>query len=311
MPTAYTYSGNSVLLDNAIKSGGEGIIFNISGEGGLCAKIYHNNANFEELEKKVLAMIENPPADPSWISKKHRSIAWPMDALYSDNRCKDFIGFLMPLIDIKLFREAHLYYDPADRIRGFGGGFTWKHLWVTAYNLVSSIASIHEKKHCVGDLRETNILVAPNSFITLIDCDSFQIFNKNTGDFFYTRVGTGEYLPPELMNISFSQTNINRYYSDLFALGIIIFKLLMNGVHPYQSSGKLVDDAPSIEAKIIKGYYSYEAIKDVTPPDYAPPYSILPPELQDLFYKCFVIGHKEPSRRPTALEWLSILKKAF
>lgn len=308
---AYSKKGGIFHLNNKIKSGGEGTIFHVNEIKKTCAKIYHKDKNLPELEKKVIAMIENPPDDFRWISKDHRSIAWPVDALYSDNRFKDFIGFLMPLIDMKVLRESHLYYDPDDRKRGFGGGFTWRHLWVSAYNLSSSIASIHEKKHRVGDLRETNILVAPNALITLIDCDSFQIFNKNSNRYFYTRVGTGEYLPPELMNVSFSENDIDRYYSDLFALGIIIFKLLMNGVHPYQSKGKLVDDAPSIEAKIIKGYYPYENIKGVTPPDYAPPYSILPPEVQDLFHKCFVEGHKKPEMRPTALDWFSTLKRAY
>jgi len=85
----------------------------------------------------------------------------------------------------------------------------------------------------------------------------------------------------------------------------------MNGVHPYQSRGKLVDDAPSIEAKIIKGFYPYEDLKAITPPDYAPPYSILPTEVQDLFHRCFVDGHKDREMRPTALDWLSTLERAL
>jgi len=124
-----------------------------------------------------------------------------------------------------------------------------------------------------------------------------------------TRVGTGEYLPPELMETNFKNDNCDRYYSDLFALGIIIFKFLLNGTHPYQAKGALVKDLASTVAKIKKGYFAYGGLfSGVEPPNHALPYDIIPPSIQDLFFKCFVDGHKEPKKRPTAKEWLNVLK---
>lgn len=304
----YEHTGTEIHLIDSGKSGGEGTVYFIQENRLECAKIYHQQKITVELHEKILTMVNNPPDDPTWSTKKHRSIAWPRAVLYKDPKKTQFIGFTMPFIDTKVFQEVHKYYDPSDRLKNFSGDFTWRYLFTVAYNITSAIAAIHEKNHCIGDLRETNILVAPNALITLIDCDSFQIMDNDLRKVYFTRVGTGEYLPLELQSANFEK-DYNRYYSDLFALGVIIFKLLMNGFHPYNAKGPLVDDARTPEAKIRKGYFPYGTkYKGVEPPDDAPPYTIIPPSIQELFYRCFVDGHKEPLKRPTAKEWFEALQ---
>ncbi|MFZ3167625.1 MAG: S-layer protein domain-containing protein [Candidatus Methanoperedens sp.] len=305
---AYDNEGNQVQLIGTGKSGGEGAIYSIEGKNDLCAKIFHQHKINNELHEKVQAMVNNPPYDPTWLTIKHKSIAWPKGVLYRDQERTQFIGFTMPLINIKAFRESHKYYDSSDRLRILAD-FTWQHLLTIAKNIASAIGALHEKGHCIGDLRETNILVSSNALITLIDCDSFQVKDRAREKIFYTRVGTGEYLPPEMMSVDFKNQDQDRYYSDLFGLGIIIFKFLMSGFHPYQAKGFAVDDAPSTEAKIVKGYFPYAGIfEGVSPPNDALPYNIIPPSIQKLFYRCFVDGHKEPRKRPTAKEWFDVLQ---
>jgi len=306
--TCFNDKGNPINLTDIIKSGGEGTIYKIQGQTDTCAKIYHSKKIISELHDKILTMVNNPPEDPTWSSEqKHRSIAWPEELIYHDSKKTKFAGFLMPFIDTNYFKESHKYYAPADRLKECDGNFTWQHLFTSAFNLTSSIAAIHEKGHCIGDLRETNILVGKNALITLIDCDSFQIKDKKTNKTFYTLVGTGEYLPPELMNVNFK--NYDRYYSDLFALGVLIFKFLMNGVHPYSAIGKGVENSPSIEDKIKKGYFPYTGqYKDVKPPLFALSYNnIIPSSIQQLLYMCFVEGHKNPEKRPEAEKWYNVL----
>jgi DNA-binding helix-hairpin-helix protein with protein kinase domain len=157
-------------------------------------------------------------------------------------------------------------------------------------------------------LRESNILVSPNALIAFVDCDSFQVKDSINGRVFYTRVGTGEFLPPELHSVDFRDGDHDRLYSDRFALAILIFKFLMLGVHPYQAKGPIMDNTPSIEGKIRKGIYPYAGSKGVLPPDYAPPYEIIPLPLRRLFHRCFVQGHLEPSVRPAAKEWMDTLQ---
>lgn len=311
---AYDHDGNKITLINTGKSGGEGTFYKIQGNKNQCAKIFHPDKINKELHEKILAMLDYPPFDYTWKNMGHRSIAWPNAALYEDSNKNKLIGFTMPLIDLNTFREVHWYCNPLDRQKLFGGSFTWLYLVMTACNISSAIAAVHEKGHCIGDLRETNILVSSRALITLIDCDSFQIKDPVLKRTFYTRVGSGEYLPPELLNpnVNFKNKDYDRYYSDLFGLGVIVFKLLMNGVSPYQAKGSLVKDAPSPIDKIKKGYFPYASVYrnrgDIKPPNFAPPFEIVPPSVQELFIKCFVDGHKEPKKRPTAKEWFNALR---
>ncbi|MDD4127581.1 MAG: protein kinase, partial [Methanomicrobium sp.] len=238
------------------------------------------------------------------------SISWPVSSLYeSDTNNGNFIGFTMPLVDTSLFNEAHRYYDPEDRLKILGGSFSWLYLLTTAFNISFVVSAIHEKGHRIGDMSASNILVARTAAVSIIDCDSFQIEDKDNKKIYYTKVATGDFLPPELMGRNFRDDNIDRYYSDLFALGVIIFKLLMNGYHPYQARGKKVSEFPTTEQKIKNGFFPYDNnFPDIRPPKNALPYGIISPPLRDLFSRCFVSGHKNKNLRPSALEWAETLR---
>jgi serine/threonine protein kinase len=306
----YTKRNGSVALGNVLGQGGEGAVYPLVGNGLLVAKVYHREKLNNELEDKVKAMASRPPKDPLWESQRLHSIAWAEDVLFADSNHKQFAGYLMPFIDVKVFREAHAYFDPEDRTRKFGGDFSWRYLFTAAQNLASCIAAIHAQKHRIGDLRERNVLIAENAFVCLVDCDSFQIYDSANNSYYPTRVGTGEYLPPELQGADFGKTPIDRYRSDLFALGVLIFKLLMQGVHPFQARGPLVEKAASTEAKITLGHFPYEGRRGVEPPAYAPDFNILPQGIRSLFRMCFVEGQRDPDKRPSAEEWFRELRQA-
>ncbi|MBQ3719042.1 MAG: hypothetical protein II893_06610 [Methanomicrobium sp.] len=305
--------GQRITLSGPIKSGGEGMIYAVKYSDGICAKVYHRNKINAELRDKVKATINNPPGDnlTGETESSHSSlISWAISALYDSNLPDaHFLGFTMPLIDTSMFREAHRYYDPDDRIKYMGGTFTWLYLLTAAFNIASVVSAIHLKGHRIGDMSASNILVARTAAVSFIDCDSFQITDAASKKTYYTKVATGDFLPPELMGVNFRTDNIDRYYSDLFALGVMIFKFLMNGFHPYQARGAGVDGLPTIEAKIKQGKFAYEGtFPDVRPPKNAPPYAMISPELRSLFHRCFVTGHSEKEKRPAASEWAAALK---
>jgi serine/threonine protein kinase/outer membrane protein assembly factor BamB len=307
---AYDAMGRAYHLTPAGMEGGEGSIYVIDGRAKLCAKLFHANRLTEELHQKITVMVANPPDDP--MQPRHYSIAWPQNVLYADSAKTEFIGYTMPYLE-QSFQEAHLYYDKSDRTRSFAGTFTWEHLLCAAWNLSSAVAALHDKGHCIGDLREKNILVAPDSLITLIDCDSFQVLDNNSGRIFHSRVGNPEYLPRELQNTSFVDQDHDRYYADLFALGVLVFRFLMQGFHPYQSRGSAVVDAASTADKIKLGLFPYvhgaldEYAGRLNPPAFAPPYEAMPKSVRDLFKRCFFDGHQNPRKRPSAREWYDAL----
>ena len=67
-----------------------------------------------------------------------------------------------------------------------------------------------------------------------------------------------------------------------------------------------------LNSYIKKGYYPYASkYQGVKPPDYALPSDIIPLSIQQLFTACFVDGHEDPKKRPTANEWYKVLKNEF
>lgn len=312
--TVYTERGEKIVLAGPLKTGGEGSIYSVKDKPEFCAKIYFKDKITKELHQKIAAMIQNPPGDNLTGGKKGlrmSSISWPASLLYnSKNTDADFLGFTMPLVDTSLFNEAHRYYDSDDRLKTLGGSFSWLYLLTAAFNISYVVSAIHEKGHRIGDMSASNILVARTAAVSIIDCDSFQIEDKANKKVYYTKVATGDFLPPELMGKNFREENFDRYYSDLFALGIIIFKFLMNGYHPYQARGKEIAEYPTTEQKIKKGFFPYEFTSPgIMPPKNAPPYNIISPQVRNLFSLCFVAGHKNMTKRPSASEWAEVLRK--
>jgi serine/threonine protein kinase len=303
----YTHAGRALELTAQIGRGGEGAIYAIAHAQLECAKVYGKSLSPVD-RRKLSLMVQQPPNDPMYAIRKHRSIAWPTELLFDDLRQSQCIGFVMPKVDVQVFRKALCYCDPGDRTRAFGGGFNWRHLFTTAYNLTTAVAAIHQKGFCIGDLNESNILIAPNALITLIDCDSFQATDPDSGEVYRCPVGKDEYTAPELHGKNYREVD-RTSESDCFALAVMLFQLLMEGTHPYQAKGRLVDDAPSTPAKILKGHYPYARLGGVSPPDHAPPIEILHPDIRGLFERCFVDGHRHPDRRPTAMQWLAELQK--
>jgi len=299
-----------VSLATEIGAGGEGSILTIDGAPDYVAKIYHASPPPDKRDK-ILAMIQNPPKDPAIDGPfKFHSIVWPKDALYSDRQCATLAGFTMPMIQKKGFKIIVSYILPEKRFESFSGAFTWQHLMNTAVNLSSCVEAIHEKGHCVGDLNESNFMVAPDTLLAVIDCDSFQIRDPKTGRSWKCPVGKPDYSAPEIYNANFN--NVDRtVHTDNFALAIMIFQLLMEGTHPYSAKGRLVEDAPAIGDKIVKGIFPYVARRGIQPPVYAPPFNILDPDLQQLFIRCFETGHRKPQDRPSAVQWKSALQSVL
>lgn len=304
---AYMDDGRSVSFAAEIGKGGEGAIYTSPTDPLECAKIYLKPIS-TETHKKLALMVANPPPDPTYKLRMHRSICWPTALLYASPAKAVVNGFLMPKLDLKVFQKALLFIDPQDRTARFGGGFTWKHLVTAATNIASAVAAIHEQGYCIGDLNESNILIAPNALISLIDCDSFQVPDQSAGKTYRSPVGKSEYLAPELNGKHLPDTD-RTIATDSFALAVLLFQMLMEGTHPYQAKGRLVENAPSTEAKILLGHFAYATHgKEIAPPDHAPPYEVLHPEMRKLFERCFTRGHGSPDQRPTAREWYSALR---
>ncbi len=303
--TVYDEDGKTYHLEKTRKSGGEGVIYLPVHARNLCAKLYHPHHRTKENSNKLGFMTKEPIniTDPDII------VSWPITRLYEDREHQTFLGFLMDKVDMTRFHEFHLLFDKKDRVIKFGYHFNWKMILASALKIAVLVSIIHKNGHRIGDLNDRNILISREAKVALIDCDSFQVTDASKHSTYQTKVGTPEYLPPELARKGALNTPVDRLYSDRFALAILIFRLLMDGVHPFQSKGFRVRNANNTADKIQLGYFPYTGNVDgVIPPLFAPPYSRLPVGVQALFHRCFVSGHKDPRRRPAAEEWVNLLE---
>lgn len=304
----YSNSDTTIQLDRKIGQGGEGLIYLIHGYPSDVAKIYIKQQP-PEVHRKILSMVNNPPADPTVNGPtKHRSIAWPKEVLYFDRQKTRFAGLTMPKVDTKAFKPILTCLVKELRKQEFAGNFTWLHLYYTARNLASCIAALHERGYLIGDINESNILVHKNTILSIIDCDSFQFKDARSGELFRCKVGKGEYTAPELLGVTYA--NVDRTEaSDCFALAVLIFRLLMEGIGPHQAIGPLVSNLATPEDKIKAGIFAYATSKSgIAPMPDSPPFEMFPPEIRALFIRCFDTGHKDPSMRPSAKEWFLVVK---
>ena len=294
-----------INLSVSLGRGGEACIYTVPSCGDLVAKVYHQptvaHAN------KLQAMLANPPENPT-ASLGHISIAWPLDLLRSKDQDNGIIGFLMPRI--RGMRPIIDFYNPRTR-REHCPLFNYQYLLRTARNLAAAFAALHNSGYCVGDVNESNILVSDTALVTLVDTDSFQVYDPDQNVVYRCPVGKPEFTPPELQNKIFAQHD-RKVTHDSFGLAVLIFQLLMEGTHPFSGIFQGVSEPPPYEARIAAGHFTYSQKRQVPylPTPIAPAWEMLHPKLQELFLRCFEDGHDHPHLRPNAQTWLSVLAEA-
>jgi DNA-binding helix-hairpin-helix protein with protein kinase domain len=283
--------------------GGEASIYAVPGRPDLAAKIYHNPT--DDHAGKLAAMLAAPPiATPQ--PGQHVTLAWPMSRLLEANYEGRVIGYLMPRID-----KAHLIweiYNPGVR-REICPHFHYGSLLRTARNLADVVQSLHECGYVIGDFNESNVLVTPQALVTLIDVDSFQAPGRDR--LFRCHVGRPEYTPPELQGALFADVDRLPQH-DTFALAVLIFQLLMQGIHPFAGRCSEPSDNDSIAARIAAGHWPYSRLRTspIQPSPHAPPWFALPPSVQEFLRRCFEDAHAAPDLRPSAAEWQNALEEA-
>lgn len=309
----FTGRKHNYKLGNPVKDGqgGEGTVYLIKGHPGLVAKVYH---------EKVLNRS-------SWVVDAHRRklecmlkykiqirsrgrlrIAWPTDILLDGGR---MVGFVMPRV-----RSEHGLYkvwmqDIQDKIFP---KYTWRKSVRVARSLAQAVASLHENNVVLGDLNPKNFLVDRAGNVILVDTDSYDITDPDTGERFPCQVARAEMLAPELQsygNLAVGRAPFTKE-TDRFSLAILIFRLLMGGFHPFGCAcvaGAVSSSAGITEqTEIVNGNCAY--VRNVfgrTISPMSPKLDFLPTEIRSLFDNTFnYTAYSAKSRissRATAAQW--------
>ena len=289
----------------ALGIGGEARIFVVSDPHGCAAKVYHRPT--PQHAAKLRAMLANPPDDPM-AARGHVSIAWPREVLVAPDGSGRVLGFLMGLVSG--MSPVIDFYHPKTRRREHPL-FNYRYLLHTARNVAACLRALHDRGYVVGDLNESNILVADTSLVTLVDTDSFQVPDPGRGHVYRCPVGKPEFTPPEIQGVDFSHVD-RQVEHDLFGLGVLIFQLLMEGTHPFAGRHTGAGEPPLLEERIAGGQFPYAGghRNRSLPMPTAPPFEALDPTVRGLFLRCFADGHSRPQERPDARTWQLALETA-
>jgi DNA-binding helix-hairpin-helix protein with protein kinase domain len=286
-------------MSTKLGAGGEAEVFTVDGRPDLAFKRYRQPTKARA--EKLAVMIDNPP--PRASDGGRLAIAWPLEATVDGLGRAE--GFVMPRFDLRRSIPLFQVYNPQSR-RQVAPGFTWRYLVRTARNLAAIVDALHRAGYVVGDLNESNLLVSDRALVALVDCDSLQVTDPVTGAVHRCPVAKVEFTAPELQGRDLSKVD-RTPESDAFALGVLVFQLLLEGVHPCAGVWRGRGEPPEMGARIRRRRYAHRRFGPIKPPPHALPLSVLPTELRRLVRRTF---SRLPSRRPTAGEWVAALERA-
>ncbi|MCE2573892.1 protein kinase domain-containing protein [Motilimonas eburnea] len=236
------------LNDTPISQGADGAIY-ISKEKQLAIKLYHEVKKDKVRQQKIWQMIQQPPQQVT-----EADFAWPVAVV---SNLKDaFLGYAMPLINMqshtelenilstKLRQHMALSHHPLLRIKA-------------AISLAQRVASLHQVGHFIIDLKPVNLTLHKTSGeVTILDCDGFAIASNNKSRYPAHQYTAG-YIAPEAFSHHLPPTKLG-LNQDLFALAVIIFQLINNGIHPFQGVPVKGESLPTDnQARIAHGLFAY------------------------------------------------------
>ena len=297
--------GVSLRLDPSLElgAGGEARVFALPGDAERVVKLFRHPT--PERARKIARMIAAPPLlgpDPEGAVR----LAWPQEGVVDEAGRP--VGFLMPRAEGPRVFE---FYNPVTR-RTRAPLFHYGLLHRAGANLAAAFAALHERGYVVGDVNESNILVAPDGAVTLVDTDGFQVPDPATGAVYRSRVGRPEFTAPELQGVPFGAVDRTPEH-DRFGLAVLLFLLLMEGTHPFAVRTAGGAEPEPLEVRLRAGMFPYSGDRPgraATPPRLALPFEVLHPGVRELFVRCLVDGHQNPAARPAADRWRAMLKEA-
>lgn len=302
------------LREPALKSGGEGAVYDIIGYNNVVAKIYFSMTDAKQREKKITEMANLSLTEGFKNSQLLNDVAWPLVPLF--NKSKEFVGFVMSRIEAKY--ELDNVYSLNSKTNA---GMSTADKVVILISLCDVVDRLHKRGQVIGDFNSNNIKVDNKGNVKLVDVDSYHFKSGKT--VYPCMVCAPGYIAPELIKKCRGSTYEEVFEkggitfteeTDRFALAIHCFRMLMNGCHPFtckknaQNVGST--PVPSVDKRVEKGETPFfTTVTNFTTPDWAPDVTSLPTYIRELFMRAFVDGYKNPSLRPTAKEWSNALKK--
>ena len=281
--------------------GAAGNIHRLPDVRGQVLKLYKTKSLRNLYAAKLEAMLERRPKllSSKSVNKHFPQLAWPVSI--AEDKKRQFLGFSMPEIDFD--NSVSLERMLQRRMREVSGLPTYYgYRFLAAHNVALSVAALHKIGHHIIDLKPINCRLHPGKMlISILDCDGFSI-NGGGGNRFHANQFTPEYIAPEA---SQNKPHELGEEQDLFALAVVIFRLLNNGLHPFQARLPKGVAGGTIQEMINANYYAYASTNQSNfLPARQSIHESFPDELRNMFDQAFLC-----SSRPKAAKWRDILRE--
>ena len=281
-----------------VASAGQGAVYEVDGDRSVLLKVFDRPLSSRDVEKlRTLAAITPRP----------EYAALPVEVV-SDLATGNPIGFVQPY-----FRGA----VPLTRALDSHGRMSLRLPDDLAFRvklcrlLAEAFARIHAVNLVVGDVSDGNFMLGLDWLrrawvVYAIDCNSYQVvFRTAQGNAFYpSGVATEEYAAPEVQPTDWA-TSARSVFSDSFGLGVLAWKIVFNGSHPFAVVTPRSVDAPPLGRRMEDRQFPYRPAQPLpagwTAPDIQPSPAVLPVEIREMFFRCF--SADDPRDRATADEW--------
>ena len=313
MSQYYDSSNKAVTTGNQIGQGGEGTVSAVQENNELVAKIWTKPD--QSKAQKIAAVIRNQGTTAS--STPGATCAWPQELLR--NQQGEPAGYLMSKLDTDEFDQSFAYFNKSqwDKTeQKHGTRIDQVTLVTTARNLALAVANVHEAGHVIGDINEKNVLVNHSGDVAIVDIDSIQVHDPQSGKTYLCEVGREDYTPPRMQGMNFREEPRTKD-DDCFGLAVLIFKFIMGGMHPFSSVVEPDDQSAiaQLGEKIKQQLFPYNedsTVPDkykVAAPEYKSSWANARDEIKTLFREAFDPFYIKNNPRPDAKRWAQALER--
>ena len=310
-------------MSRELGRGGEGVVYDVRGRPDQVAKIWHaaraDTDDARTTARKIRHMVQQKPnlqIDADGPNPQQRPcVVWPDAVIFDENRRT--VGFLMPKVGNDRFHSSFRYFNPASRREletQRRQPFMARDPFIMARNLALAVGKLHQSGYVVGDINEQNILVNNLMEVAIVDADSMQVTDAKSGETLRCTKGREDYTSPRLQGLRFREHDRSPN-DDLFGMAVLIFKITMQGVHPYASTSNPDDEnaVTSLGQKIKLQYFPYNE-SGHTPPEHQPSqayrdaWQSIPFDLRHLFRLAFD-PETAQRQRPSPELWARALNR--